>query len=430
MQLVYKFILKDETAKEKLLQQCTIAKNLYNQALYVLKKELEENNKWLSYYDLDKIMKVTTNLNGEINYKLLKSCNSQQVLMLLSKNISSYIKSVKDWSKHKNKYKGKPNFPKYLKTKYKELVYTTVGCTIKDGVIKFSKSISVKIPQSDKYNFSNFNQVRVIPKYDGRVIEIQIIYQTKLQNIELDYNRFASIDLGINNLVVLVTDFSMPYIYSGKQLKSYNQFYNKQIAKNKSLLKTNNNKYVSKRIQSLNINRNNYISDAFHKISKNIVKLLVENKVGNLVVGSNKSWKDSIKFGNKTNQTFSCLPYSKLINYLKYKCESVGIKFVETEESYTSKCDGLSLEKVSKHEVYSGKRIKRGLFQSSTNKLINADVNGALNILRKVVDDSYVKSKIIDRGLLFRPVKFKNIFEVCKSYTRTYIATKNYLTII
>jgi len=92
MQLVYKFILKDETAKEKLLQQCTIAKNLYNQALYVLKKELEENNKWLSYYDLDKIMKSTTNLNGEINYKLLKSCNSQQVLMSLSKNISSYIK--------------------------------------------------------------------------------------------------------------------------------------------------------------------------------------------------------------------------------------------------------------------------------------------------------------------------------------------------
>ncbi|MBR4589900.1 MAG: transposase [Bacteroidaceae bacterium] len=419
MQLVYKFILKDEAAKEKLLQHCIIAKKLYNQALYVIRKELEESNKWLSYYDLDKIMKVTTNLNGEINYKLLKSCNSQQVLMSLSKNVSSYIKSIKNWSKHKNKYKGKPNFPKYLKIKYKELVYTTVGCTIKDGVIKFSKLISVKIPYSDKYNFSNFNQVRVIPKHNGRIVEIQIIYQTKLQNKELEYNRFASIDLGINNLVVLITDFSRPYIYSGKQLKSYNQFYNKQIAKYKSLLKTNNNKYNSNLITQLHINRENYISDIFHKISKNIVNLLVENKVGNLVVGSNKSWKDSIKLGNKTNQTFSYLPYSKLINYLKYKCELAGIKFVETEESYTSKCDSFYLEKVSKHEIYSGKRIKRGLFQSSTRKLINADVNGALNILRKVVDDSYVKSKIIDRGLLFRPVKFSNVFEVYESYTRT-----------
>lgn len=415
MQLVYKFILKDETAKEKLLQHCAIAKNLYNQALYIIKKELEKNNRWLSYYELDKTMKTIHNLDGEISYKLLKSCNSQQVLMLLSKNVSSYIKSIKDWSKHKNKYKGKPNFPKYLKTKYKELVYTTVGCTIKNGVIKFSKSILVKIPQSNKYNFSNFNQVRVIPKYDGRIVEVEIVYTINVQNKCLDYNRFASIDLGINNLVTLINDFSEPYIYSGKQLKSYNQFYNKQIAKYKSLLKTNNNKYVSKRILSLNINRNNYISDIFHKISKNIINLLVENKVGNLVVGSDKSWKDSIKLGNKTNQTFSYLPYSKLINYLRYKCELVGIKFVETEESYTSKCDSLSLEKVSKHEIYSGKRIKRGLFQSSINTIINADVNGALNILRKVVDDSYVKSKIIDRGLLFRPVKFENVFEVYES---------------
>lgn len=414
MQLVYKFILKDESAKEKLLQQCTIAKNLYNQALYVLKKELQTNNKWLSYYDLDKIMKTVANLNGKVNYKLLKAQCSQQVLLSLTKNIKSYIKSVKDWSKHKNKYNGKPNFPKYLKNNYKELVYTKIVCTIKDNKIQFSKGLSINIPQSDKYNFSNFNQVRVIPKYDGRVIEIQIVYTISDQNKELDYNRFASIDLGINNLVVLVTDFSRPYIYSGKQLKSYNQFYNKQSAKYTSLLKTNNNKYNSNKLNILNINRNNYISDIFHKISKNIVKLLVENKAGNLVVGSNKSWKDSIKLGNKTNQTFSCLPYSKLINCLKYKCELVGIKFVETKESYTSKCDGLTLETVGKHEVYSGKRIKRGLFQSSANKLINADVNGALNILRKVVDDSYVKSKIIDRGLLFRPVKFKNIFEVYK----------------
>jgi IS605 OrfB family transposase len=138
---------------------------------------------------------------------------------------------------------------------------------------------------------------------------------------------------------------------------------------------------------------------------------LIQNNVGNLIIGHNNGWKDSINIGKVNNQNFVMIPFDKLISYLKYKCEIAGIMVIETEESYTSKCDALVLESIHKHDKYKGKRIKRGLFQSSVGKLINADVNGALNIMRKVVGDSYV-NKIIDSGLLFRPIKFNDLYSL------------------
>ena len=116
--------------------------------------------------------------------------------------------------------------------------------------------------------------------------------------------------------------------------------------------------------------------------------------------------------GKKTNQKFVQIPYLKLIEYLKYKCDLVGINLITTEESYTSKCDSFSLEEIKKHDKYQGKRIKRGLFISGVNKLINADINGSMNIMRKVVDDSYIKNKIINSGLLFNPIKIRDLFDL------------------
>ena len=192
-------------------------------------------------------------------------------------------------------------------------------------------------------------------------------------------------------------------MFNGKQIKAKNQYFNKEISRLKSCL--SNNQKSSKQIKNLYNKRNNQLTDIFHKLSKRIVNLLVENKIGNLVVGYNKGWKDSINLGKRNNQTFVSISYEKLINYLKYKCEMIGINLIINEESYTSKCDSLALEEIKKHEAYLGKRIKRGLFQSSIGKLINADVNGSLNILRKVVNDSEIISKIINSGWLFRPIR-------------------------
>ena len=194
-----------------------------------------------------------------------------------------------------------------------------------------------------------------------------------------------------------------PILYNGKQLKTKNQYFNKKISNLKS--KLSNNKKTSKQIQELYLKRDNQLSDIFHKLSRMIVNRLIENKIGNIVVGYNKGWKDSINIGKRNNQTFVNISYEKLLSFLQYKCEMCGIKLIINEESYTSKCDGLALEEIRKHETYLGKRVKRGLFQSSIGKLINADVNGSLNILRKVVGDSEITSKIINSGWLFQPVR-------------------------
>lgn len=157
--------------------------------------------------------------------------------------------------------------------------------------------------------------------------------------------------------------------------------------------------------------RSSNIEDVFHKISRKIVDLLIDSKITKLVVGYNKGWKQNVNIGKKNNQKFTQIPFARLVSYLEYKCELAGIEIVIHEESYTSKCDFLAFEKIGKHENYLGKRKKRGLFQSSVGKLINADVNGALNIMRKVVGDSCESiRRIIDRGLLFNPVRITNVF--------------------
>jgi len=155
--------------------------------------------------------------------------------------------------------------------------------------------------------------------------------------------------------------------------------------------------------------RDRYFEDAFHKVSRQIVDMLVEKKIGTLAVGYNAGWKQESDMGRRNNQKFVQMPFARLAGYLRYKCEMIGIDFVEHEESYTSKCDALAFEQIGKHEQYAGKRIRRGLFRSSTGRLINADQNGALNIMRKVVGDSYVR-EIVDSGHSLCPVRYRNPF--------------------
>lgn len=415
MRLVYSFNIDKD---DRLLGLCKVSKNLYNQALYIVKQELKTNNKWLGYYDLDKIMKITPNLEGNINYRLLKAQTSQQCLKKLCDNITSYVKNIKEWSKNKDKFNGKPNFPKYKK-ETNILIYPNQGVQIKDNYLVLSKDIKIRIPQYDKYadKLGNFQQVRIIPKLNGK-FKVEIVYvDNTIYNYDLDSSLYSSIDLGVDNLATMVLPNQNPILFNGKPLKATNQYFNKTISNLYS--KLSDNKYKTKQVLNLYEKRNNVIKDYFHKVSRSIVNLLIENKVGNIVVGYNKGWKESINIGKRNNQTFVQIPYLKLIDYLKYKCEMVGIKIVVSEESYTSKCDALALESVEKHEMYLGKRVKRGLFQSSVGKLINADVNGALNILRKVIGDSYV-SRIINSGCLFQPVRvnvYKSMFKLTNKFS-------------
>lgn len=409
MRLVYKF--NNSEHNDELFRLCRISKDLYNQALYLIKTNLKNENRFTFYSELEKVLKDTVNIEGEINYRKLKIQVSQQCLRQLDKNIKNYIKAIKDYSINKEKYNGMPKLPSYKKKNgYNQLIYTNQCSSIRDGKIVLSKNISIKIPQWEEYKdvISRFQQIRVNPK--NGYTEIEIVYENEEQcNTDLDYKRFASIDLGMNNLVTMVTDFSEPVIYSGRQIKSKNRHFNKEIARLKGLAQTNNNKKSTKQILRIWDKRERQMDDIMHKVSRHIVNMLVENNVGNLIIGHNSGWKDSIGIGKVNNQNFVMVPFDKIISFLRYKCEMVGITFVENEESYTSKCDALAMEPICRHSDYLGKRVKRGLFQSSVGKAINADVNGALNIMRKVVGDS-VARLIANSGRLFRPMKFNNLY--------------------
>lgn len=357
-------------------------------------------------------MKNTKNLDGDINYKLLKAQCSQQILRILDKNIKGYYKSVQDYKKNYNKYREKPGLPSYRKRGSEfNLYYTNQSCKIKDGKIILSKDISISIPQYEKYSdlIKDFKQIRIKPLACG--YKIEIIYEVKDTGVsKCREEKVASIDLGIDNLATLVSeDFTV--LFSGKFVKSYNQLFNKTLAKLNSIKDLQKIKGITKRIKKLYYDREQYIEDVFHKISRKIVNLLIDSKITKLIVGYNKGWKQNVNIGKKNNQKFTQIPFARLVSYLEYKCELAGIEIVIHEESYTSKCDSLAFEKIGKHDSYLGRRKKRGLFQSSVGKLINADVNGALNIMRKVVGDSCESiRRIIDRGLLFNPVRITNVF--------------------
>lgn len=409
MRLTYKFNIGQN---ENISSLCKISNNLYNQALYIFRETLSKEDKWLSYFELDAILKNTKNLDGDVNYRLLKAQCSQQILRVLDKSIKGYYKSVQDYKKNPSKYKERPGLPNYRKRGSEfNLYYTNQNCKIKDGRIILSKELSIDIPQYDRYSnlIENFKQIRIIPLVRG--YKIEVIYEVKDVEILKDReDKVASIDLGIDNIATLISeDFTI--LFSGKFVKSYNQVFNKTLAKLNSIKDIQKIKGTTKRIKKLYYDRDNYLEDVFHKISRRIVNLLIDSNITKLVVGYNKGWKQNINMGKRNNQKFTQIPFARLVSYLEYKCELAGIEVVTHEESYTSKCDSLAFETIGKHEGYLGRRKKRGLFQSSVGKLINADVNGALNIMRKVVGDSCESiHRIIDRGLLFNPIRITNVF--------------------
>lgn len=417
MQLTYKF--KYYRNFDRLLNLCKISKNLYNQGNYVILNDMKANNgkKKVNYRDLDRILKVTTNLENEVNYRLLKSHTSQQILMNLDKNWKSFFMGLRAYKKDPSKFKEIPKPPNY-KGFVNALYFTKNICQIKGDRLILYKDLSIKIPEYKGRNFEKFQQVRILPRKG--YVEVEIVYNFK-EDEPIVNDNIIGIDLGLNNFATLVSNQFSPIIFSGKQMKSANQRWNKRMARLQSEQAKFNKKTKERKIwrtklqDTITEKRNRKIDDVTHKISKKIVEIAQSNNVSRIVVGKNVQWKTSIDLGNKTNQKFCEIPHAKFINKLRYKCLLKGIQLLVTEESYTSKVDHLALEELGHHDNYLGKRVHRGLFRSSTGIRINADVNGAIGILRKVVDDSLVK-EIINKGNLLTPFRVRNIFNDISCY--------------
>lgn len=372
---------------------CFKSKNLYNYANYIVRQEFINNNKWIHYNELYKLIKQ------DDVFKELPTQTSQQTLRLLDKNWKSFFKAIKDWNKNKEKYSGEPKPPKYKKKNGRNVViFTNQQCKIKNGCIKFPSRIGVQLKTKIK---QGLQQVRIIPK--GSIYIIEIVYKKEICT-QIDKNeRVAGIDLGLNNFVTMTNNIGeTPIVVNGRGIKSINQYYNKQLAHFKSILKKQNGLDWSKRLERLTIKRNNKIKDFIHKSSKYVVNWCVKYDIDTIIIGKNNNWKQEINLGKRLNQSFVQIPYDIFINQLQYKCEEVGINVIITEESYTSGTSFLDGEAPTKENYNKNRRIKRGLFRSNKEILINADVNGAYQIIKKVSPNAFANGV---EGVGLHPVK-------------------------
>lgn len=390
MRLVERHIVRDNRFEDI----CLKSGLLYNYVLYLVRQGIFSGN-YLKEYDLS----TKLGKESQFDFRNLPCGVSQQVVKQVFQNIKSWIKLKKDCEKNPSKYASKPKLPGYKRGKKQNmLVFTTHTCRIKNGYIHFAKDI-VK-PIKTNIGENKLCQVRIIPQATCYVVEV--IYEKKEIDLQLDKSNILSIDLGLNNFCTGISNVGInPFIINGKIMKSFNQWYNKKRAKWMNFV---GNRGTSKRLRWLNNRRNFWIEDKIHKASRWIINYCISNNIGSIVVGLNKGWKQNIELGKKNNQKFVEIPFSKLVDKITYKGKLVGINVQTTEESYTSKVDHLAFETLEKQDSYLGKRKKRGLFQSSINKLINADVNGAIGIGRKVFGDSFVR-EIIGSGLAFNPIR-------------------------
>ena len=400
MKLVEKHLIKSSKQEwYEIDSLCFLSKNLYNYAVYQCRQAFFENRPVPNFNQLYHLLK-----NGD-DYKALPAKVSQLIIKQVAKSFKSYFVAIRVYAKNKSKFLGKPKLPRYKhKTKGRNILsynYQAVSKkALKLGLVQPSgTNLSVPTKQA------HIDEVRIIPKGGSYVIEV--VYEAKeIKPKTVEHTKIAGIDIGINNLACVTSNalFFEPFIVCGKALKSANRYYNKVKARLQSKLPKN--QYSSNRIQRLTIKRNSKVDYYLHTASRYIVNRLLNHQITMLVIGKNDNWKQKVNLGKKTNQNFTSIPHATFINQLIYKCQLVGIKVITVGEAYTSKCSFLDLEPIKKQTTYLGKRIKRGLFKSSSGRFYGADQNGSLNIIRNAVGDSVFDRQSIMR-LVVSPVRTK-----------------------
>ena len=269
----------------------------------------------------------------------------------------------------------------------------------------------IKIPFPERLRGKIIKEVRILPCFGAKFFKIQYVYEAEQEIKQLNNTKFMSIDFGLENLTTCVTTDGASFIIDGRKLKSINRLYNKEKARLQSIADKQGKKYT-KRISRITEKRNNRVTDYMKKTARIIIDYCLEQQIGTIVVGYNLDFKRNINIGKRNNQNFVQIPLGKLREYLKNLCERYGIRYIEHEESYTSKASFFDGDEIPKYNAdnpkeykFSGKRIKRGLYRTKSGKLINADVNGAYNILRKsnLVDLSDLQA----RGCLDHPQRIR-----------------------
>lgn len=385
MKLSFKFKPQIDAKQLGIIEELSYhTTKLYN----IISYDLRENG-FKNYYDIEKYYKDNWHCN------FLHSHTRQQMFKVLEQNWKSYFASIKDFGVNPSKYKGLPKPPKFKNTERNknEIIFTNLAIRFQNNILKLSLSKTIRDEfKVDSLNFEVPNKLQSLINWDRiqqarfnfdkvqKVWNLIIIYnKDEIENIS---NNVMSIDIGLDNLATITfKDGLNQYIYCGRELKSVNSYVNKRIAYLQciEMKKYGSDKFKNtKEINRLRKYRNNYINDYLHKASKNIIDKAIENNVGKIVIGKLKDIKQDMNY----NKSFVQIPTQRLVELMTYKAKLQGIEVKLQEESYTSGCSAIDLEPITKKYYNKGRRITRGLFKSEYG-ILNADINGSLNILRK-----------------------------------------------
>ena len=379
---------------------CHIAKNLTNEAIYNVRQYYFTEDKFLKYE------KNYTLLKSSPNYKELNSNMAQQILKEVDGSFKSFFGLIKLAKQGKYSFKD-CKLPHYLpKDGYTTLVIGFVRLNGNKLILPFSnnfkkthKVVEITIPPVllDK----KVKEIRILPKANARYFEIQYIYETECIQRNLNTQNALALDLGVNNLVTAVSSTGKSFIVDGKRLKSINQWFNKENARLQSIKdKQHFGKKPTNRQKAIARDCNNKVNDYMNKAARMIIDYCINNDIGTLIAGYNVTFQRNSHIGKQNNQNFVNIPYGRLRDKLAYMCELNGITYVEQEESYTSKASFWDKDNIPvynndnpKEYEFSGNRVHRGLYETANGKTFNADINGALNIMRK--------SSVVDMNILY-----------------------------
>lgn len=384
-----------------LKELCHTAKNLANQAIYNVRQYYFAEGEYLNYEKNYSLLKTSE------NYKAMNSNMAQQILKEVDGSFQSFFALLKLAKQGKYAFRD-CKLPHYLpKNGYTTLVIGFVRLNGNKLTLPFSRSfkkthasVEVTIPPilADK----KIKEIRIIPKAGARFFEVQYIYEADCIDRKLNKDHALALDLGVDNLVTAVSDTGKSFIIDGRRLKSINQWYNKYNARLQSIKDRQHfpEKKSTHRQKAIARNRNNKVNDYMSKAARIIIDYCIDNNIGTLVCGYNETFQRGSNIGRSNNQNFVNIPFGKLRDKLTYLCELNGIAFVKQEESYTSKASFWDKDAIPvynadnpKSYTFSGERIHRGLYRTGDGKLLNADVNGALNIMRK--------SNVVDLTVLY-----------------------------
>jgi len=392
----------DKQTYRLLRQLCHFSKNLYNYALYHIRQHYFKTQEYLRYESVYHLVKENE------NYRLLPSQVAQQTLISVDEAFKSFLGLLK--AKKEGNVEEKVSMPKYLpKDGMYQIVFPkdqfkTEGKKVRLSLGRgFAKEFGVKYMYFDlpaTVLGKKIKEVRIVPRLGGRWFEIEYVYEDKQQLSIFDLSRYLGVDLGLDNFAAVVDTVGTAFLIEGRYIKSVNRWYNKQRARLQSIYSKQGIK-CGRKLAQISLKRQHIIDNFLNQAVSLIIKHCLNNQIGTVVIGEMKGIKHKIDLGVVNNQNFVGIPYDKFKKKLKSKCMYYGIRYVEVDESYTSqRCSRCG-------QVSKSNRKYRGLYVCrKCGCVVNADVNGALNILAKVAGESAVK-QVTSSGCVSHPVRIR-----------------------